>query len=43
MVTTSTANGGGNEFARLAFSYETVQKCYDGGLAFAKAIRQSMG
>jgi 2-aminoadipate transaminase len=35
-------NGGGQEFARLAYSYESVQKCYDGGLAFAKAIRQSM-
>ena len=35
-------NGGGDEFARLAYSYETIQKCYDGGLAFARAIRQSM-
>jgi 2-aminoadipate transaminase len=35
-------NGGGEAFARLAYSYESVQKCYDGGLAFAKAIRQSM-
>jgi 2-aminoadipate transaminase len=35
-------NGGGEEFARLAYSYETVEKCYAGGLAFAKAIRQSM-
>jgi 2-aminoadipate transaminase len=35
-------NGGGNEFARLAYSYESVEKCYSGGLAFAKAIRQSM-
>jgi 2-aminoadipate transaminase len=35
-------NGGGGEFARLAYSYESVEKCYTGGLAFAKAIRQSM-
>jgi 2-aminoadipate transaminase len=35
-------NGGGGEFARLAYSYESVAKCYAGGLAFAKAIRQSM-
>jgi len=35
-------NGGGQEFARLAYSYESVDKCYSGGLAFAKAIRQSM-
>jgi 2-aminoadipate transaminase len=35
-------NGGGEEFARLAYSFESVQKCYDGGLAFAKAIRQSI-
>ena len=35
-------NGGGHEFARLAYSYESVQKCYEGGLAFAKAIRASM-
>jgi 2-aminoadipate transaminase len=35
-------NGGGSEFARLAYSYESVGKCYDGGLAFGKAIRQSI-
>jgi 2-aminoadipate transaminase len=35
-------NGGGQEFARLAYSYESVEKCYSGGLAFGKAIRQSM-
>lgn len=35
-------NGGGQEFARLAYSYESIEKCYAGGLAFAKAIRQSM-
>ena len=35
-------NGGGQEFARLAYSYESVEKCYAGGLAFAKSIRSAM-
>jgi 2-aminoadipate transaminase len=35
-------NGGGSEFARLAYSYESVEKCYAGGLAFGKSIRQSI-
>jgi 2-aminoadipate transaminase len=35
-------NGGGQEFARLAYSYESIAKCYEGGRAFAKAIRQSI-
>jgi 2-aminoadipate transaminase len=35
-------NGGGEEFARLAYSYESVEKCYAGGLAFAKSIRASI-
>jgi 2-aminoadipate transaminase len=35
-------NGGGEEFARLAYSYESVEKCYAGGLAFAKSIRSAM-
>jgi 2-aminoadipate transaminase len=36
-------NGGGQEFARLAYSYESVEKCYAGGLAFGKSIRAAMG
>jgi 2-aminoadipate transaminase len=35
-------NGGGQEFARLAYSYESVEKCYAGGLAFGKSIRSAM-
>ena len=35
-------NGGGQEFARLAYSYESVEKCYAGAAAFGKAIRSSM-
>ena len=35
------ANGGGDEFARLAFSYESVEKCYEGARAFATAIRHA--
>jgi 2-aminoadipate transaminase len=35
-------NGGGQEFARLAYSYESVEKCYAGGLAFGKSIRAAM-
>lgn len=35
-------NGGGSEYARLAFSYESAEKCYEGARAFAMAVRQSM-
>ena len=35
-------NGGGEEFARLAYSYESVEKCYAGGAAFGKSIRAAM-
>jgi DNA-binding transcriptional MocR family regulator len=32
------ANGGGEEFIRLAFSYETPEKCYEGARLIARAI-----
>lgn len=32
------ANGGGEEFIRLAFSYEPPEKCYEGARLMAKAI-----
>jgi 2-aminoadipate transaminase len=32
------ANGGGEEFVRLAFSYEQPDKCYEGARLFAKAV-----
>jgi 2-aminoadipate transaminase len=32
------ANGGGEEFIRLAFSFETPEKCYDGARLMAKAV-----
>ena len=32
------ANGGGEEFIRLAFSYESPEKCYEGSRLFARAI-----
>jgi 2-aminoadipate transaminase len=32
------ANGGGNEFVRLAFSYESPEKCYEGARLFGKAV-----
>jgi 2-aminoadipate transaminase len=32
------ANGGGEEFIRLAFSYETPEKCYEGARLLARAI-----
>ena len=32
------ANGGGEEFIRLAFSYEPPEKCYEGARLLAKAI-----
>ena len=31
-------NGGGEEFIRLAFSFESPEKCYDGARLMAKAI-----
>jgi 2-aminoadipate transaminase len=31
-------NGGGEEYIRLAYSYETVEKCYEGGQLLGKAI-----
>ena len=31
-------NGGGEEFIRLAFSFETPEKCYDGARLMAKAV-----
>jgi 2-aminoadipate transaminase len=32
-------NGGGQEFIRLAFSYEPPEKCYEGARLIARAIR----
>jgi 2-aminoadipate transaminase len=32
-------NGGGDEFIRLAFSYESPEKCYEGARLMARAIR----
>jgi 2-aminoadipate transaminase len=32
------ANGGGDEFIRLAFSYESPEKCYEGARLMGKAI-----
>jgi 2-aminoadipate transaminase len=32
------ANGGGDEFIRLAFSYESPEKCYEGARLIARAI-----
>lgn len=31
-------NGGGEEYIRLAYSYESVEKCYEGGQLLGKAI-----
>jgi 2-aminoadipate transaminase len=33
------ANGGGDDFIRLAFSYEPPEKCYEGARLIARAIR----
>ncbi len=33
------ANGGGSEYARLAFSNESPEKCFEGARAFAQAIK----
>jgi 2-aminoadipate transaminase len=35
------ASGKGSEYARLAFSYESPEKCYAGARAFAEAILQA--
>jgi DNA-binding transcriptional MocR family regulator len=32
------ANGGGEDFIRLAFSYESPEKCYEGARLIASAI-----
>ena len=32
------ANGGGEEYIRLAFSYESPERCYEGGRLIARAI-----
>jgi len=37
------ANGGGEEFIRLAFSYEPPEKCYEGARLLAKAILAARG
>ena len=37
------ANGGGEEFIRLAFSYEPPARCYEGALLIAQAIREARG
>ena len=34
--------GGGEEFIRLAYSYESPEKCYEGGKLLAQAIRGAM-
>jgi len=35
------ANGGGENFIRLAYSYESPERCYDGARLLAEAIRDS--
>ena len=37
------ANGGGEEFIRLAFSYEPPARCYEGARLIAQAIREARG
>ncbi len=34
-------NGGGEEFIRLAYSYEAPERCYEGARAIAAAIREA--
>jgi 2-aminoadipate transaminase len=34
-------NGGGEHFIRLAFSYESPERCYDGSRCLAQAIREA--
>jgi len=36
-------NGGGEEYIRLAYSYESVEKCYRGGRLLAEAILGARG
>jgi 2-aminoadipate transaminase len=35
------ANGGGEEFIRLAFSYESPEKCYEGARLIGGAIMEA--
>jgi 2-aminoadipate transaminase len=35
------ANGGGEAFIRLAFSYEPPERCYEGATVLARAIREA--
>jgi 2-aminoadipate transaminase len=35
------ANGGGEQFIRLAFSYEPAERCYEGARLVAQAIREA--
>lgn len=35
-------NGGGEQHIRLAYSYESTEKCYEGGKLIAQAIRGAM-
>jgi len=37
------ANGGGEDFIRLAFSYEPPEKCYEGARLIARAITGARG
>jgi 2-aminoadipate transaminase len=37
------ANGGGEDFIRLAFSYEPPEKCYEGARLIARAITAARG
>jgi 2-aminoadipate transaminase len=37
------ANGGGEDFIRLAFSYEAPEKCYEGARLIARAIVDARG
>ena len=37
------ANGGGEQFIRLAFSYEPPARCYEGARLIAQAIREARG
>jgi DNA-binding transcriptional MocR family regulator len=37
------ANGGGEQFIRLAFSYEQPARCYEGARLVAQAIREARG
>jgi DNA-binding transcriptional MocR family regulator len=34
-------NGGGQEFIRLAYSYEPAERCYEGARVLARAIRDA--